>query len=82
MSRRRRGNGAPWAERETLDAEGAAEERILLGLRTVEGAEAAAFGTLGIADRVAGPGRRRLPGTATGGSSRRARALTGSGRPC
>ncbi|NBW08236.1 MAG: radical SAM family heme chaperone HemW [Caulobacteraceae bacterium] len=45
---------SPWAEREALDAEGAAEERILLGLRTVEGAEAAAFDTLGIADRVAG----------------------------
>ena len=44
---------SPWAERETLDAEGAAEERILLGLRTVEGAEAAAFDTLGVADRVA-----------------------------
>jgi putative oxygen-independent coproporphyrinogen III oxidase len=47
-------NGAPWAEREVLDAEGAAEERVLLGLRTVEGAETAAFGTLGISDRVTG----------------------------
>ena len=46
--------GKPWAERDALDAEGAAEERILLGLRTVEGAEASTFGTLGIADRVAG----------------------------
>jgi putative oxygen-independent coproporphyrinogen III oxidase len=46
--------GDPWAERETLDAEGAAEERILLGLRTVEGAEAAAFETLVLGDRVAG----------------------------
>jgi putative oxygen-independent coproporphyrinogen III oxidase len=46
--------GAPWAERETLDAEGAAEEQILLGLRTVEGAEAAAFETLVLGDRVAG----------------------------
>ncbi len=44
--------GLPWAEREALDAEGAAEERILLGLRTVEGAEAAAFDTLGIGDAV------------------------------
>lgn len=45
--------GAPWTEREALDAEGAAEERVLLGLRTVEGAEASAFDTLGVADRVA-----------------------------
>ncbi|QTC90952.1 radical SAM family heme chaperone HemW [Brevundimonas goettingensis] len=43
---------SPWAEREALDAEGAAEERILLGLRTVEGAEASLFDTLGITDRV------------------------------
>jgi putative oxygen-independent coproporphyrinogen III oxidase len=46
--------GSPWAEREMLDTEGAAEERILLGLRTVEGAEASVFETLGITDRVAG----------------------------
>jgi putative oxygen-independent coproporphyrinogen III oxidase len=46
--------GAPWAEHETLDPDGAAEERILLGLRTVEGVEAAAFEALGIADRVTG----------------------------
>ena len=43
----------PWAECETLDAEGAAEERILLGLRTVEGVQSAAFESLGLADRVA-----------------------------
>ncbi len=29
--------GAPWSERETLDTMAAAEERVLLGLRTVEG---------------------------------------------
>lgn len=29
---------APWMEQETLDLRGAAEERVLLGLRTVEGA--------------------------------------------
>jgi len=46
--------GAPWAERDTLDPQAAAEERILLGLRTVEGAEMAAFNALGIADRIAG----------------------------
>jgi oxygen-independent coproporphyrinogen-3 oxidase len=43
---------SPWAERETLDADSAAEERILLGLRTVEGAELAAFETLAVADRL------------------------------
>ena len=29
--------GSPWSDRETLDTRGAAEERLLLGLRTVEG---------------------------------------------
>lgn len=43
----------PWAEREVLDAEGAAEERILLGLRTVEGVESSAFETLGLSAKVA-----------------------------
>jgi len=47
-------DASPWAERETLDAEGSAEERILLGLRTVEGTEIAALEALGVADRVAG----------------------------
>lgn len=45
--------GSPWAERETLDAEEAAEERILLGLRTVEGAPLSAFEAVGAADKVA-----------------------------
>jgi putative oxygen-independent coproporphyrinogen III oxidase len=45
--------GSPWSERETLDAEEAAEERILLGLRTVEGAPLAAFEAVGASDRVA-----------------------------
>jgi putative oxygen-independent coproporphyrinogen III oxidase len=44
--------GSPWAERETLDAVSAAEERILLGLRTVEGAPMAAFEAVGAAERV------------------------------
>lgn len=48
------GATAPWAEREALDDAGAAEERILLGLRTVEGAPQAAFETLGLSP-VAGP---------------------------
>ncbi len=39
--------GAPWADREALDARGAAEERVLLGLRTVEGAALADLTALG-----------------------------------
>ena len=38
---------APWIERETLDLRGAAEERVLLGLRTVEGAALADLTALG-----------------------------------
>ncbi|WP_395650511.1 radical SAM family heme chaperone HemW [Brevundimonas sp.] len=45
--------GAPWAEQEAMDHLAAAEERILLGLRTVEGAPLAAFETLGATARVA-----------------------------
>ena len=45
--------GAPWAERQALDPAGAAEERILLGLRTIEGAPLDAFRTLGAEDRIA-----------------------------
>ncbi|MBJ7484414.1 radical SAM family heme chaperone HemW [Brevundimonas sp.] len=45
--------GAPWAEREAMDGLAAAEERILLGLRTVEGAPLAAFETVGAVERVA-----------------------------
>lgn len=41
------GAGSPWAEREALDAVTAAEERTLLGLRTVEGARLADLRTLG-----------------------------------
>jgi oxygen-independent coproporphyrinogen-3 oxidase len=44
---------SPWAEREVLDAEGAAEERILLGLRTVEGAESSAFEMLRLSTKAA-----------------------------
>jgi oxygen-independent coproporphyrinogen-3 oxidase len=40
--------GSPWSERETLAPRAAAEERILLGLRTVEGAAAAEFAALGL----------------------------------
>ena len=41
------GAGAPWSERELLDPRAAAEERVLLGLRTVEGAALADLATLG-----------------------------------
>ena len=44
--------GAPWVEREAMDDLAAAEERILLGLRTVEGAPLAAFETVGATGRV------------------------------
>ena len=47
-------SGSPWAERETLNREGAAEERLLLGLRTVEGAPMTAVEALGIDNRVVG----------------------------
>lgn len=43
-----------WVERESLDDAGAAEERLLLGLRTVEGAPMAAVERLGIGTRVDG----------------------------
>ncbi|MNU91406.1 Oxygen-independent coproporphyrinogen-III oxidase 1 [compost metagenome] len=42
--------GAPWAERETLDAPGAAEERVLLGLRTVEGVPLTLLYALGLSE--------------------------------
>ena len=47
------GTGAPWAEREGLEARAAAEERVLLGLRTDEGAALADLATL---DRTAAAG--------------------------
>ncbi|MNS83447.1 Oxygen-independent coproporphyrinogen-III oxidase 1 [compost metagenome] len=46
--------GTPWVERETLDPLGAAEELVLLGLRTVEGAPLATLQTLGLSD-TSGP---------------------------
>jgi oxygen-independent coproporphyrinogen-3 oxidase len=42
--------GAPWVERETLDAPGAAEELVLLGLRTVEGVPLSLLQTLGLSE--------------------------------
>jgi len=69
--------GAPWAECETLDARSAAEERLLLGLRTVEGVATADLGALGLsldAEPVAGlivggflaSGQGRISATARG----------------
>ena len=40
--------GAPWVEADSLDAEGAAEERVLLGLRTVEGVPTTVFQALSL----------------------------------
>ena len=40
--------GTPWTECERLDAAGAAEERLLLGLRTVEGAPVRLLASLGL----------------------------------
>jgi oxygen-independent coproporphyrinogen-3 oxidase len=42
------GAGLPWAEREAMDAAGEAEERALLGLRTVEGVPLANLAPLGL----------------------------------
>ena len=40
--------GSPWAEQDRLSPADAAEERLLLGLRTVEGAPAALLVDLGL----------------------------------
>ncbi|MNT06556.1 Oxygen-independent coproporphyrinogen-III oxidase 1 [compost metagenome] len=45
-------NGAPWAEREALDPLGAAEELVLLGLRTVEGVPLGTLTALGLSDQT------------------------------
>lgn len=44
--------GTPWSDTDRQDAAEAAEERILLGLRTVEGARTADLATLGLAARA------------------------------
>ena len=46
--------GSPWAERNGLDPAEADEERVLLGLRTVEGVQAGALSRLGLDGRVDG----------------------------
>ncbi|MDI1325350.1 MAG: radical SAM family heme chaperone HemW [Brevundimonas sp.] len=51
------GAGAPWSEREAQSVRDAAEEKVLLGLRTVEGVEGDVFAALGLspeADPLAG----------------------------
>jgi len=45
--------GTPWSDREGMDAAEAAEERVLLGLRTVEGAPMRAFELLRVVGKVA-----------------------------
>ncbi|MNU87622.1 radical SAM family heme chaperone HemW [Brevundimonas sp. CEF1] len=45
-------HGSPWAEREALDASGAAEELVLLGLRTVEGVSLATLAALDLSDQT------------------------------
>lgn len=44
--------GTPWSERETLDPRAAAEERLLLGLRTVEGVAETDLAALDLSGRV------------------------------
>ncbi len=44
---------SPWVGRETMDRAGAAEERIFMGLRTVEGAPVGAFKAAGADGRIA-----------------------------
>lgn len=42
------GRGEPWAESSSMAADEAAEERVLLGLRTVEGVELSVLASLGL----------------------------------
>lgn len=44
--------GAPWSEEEALDARAADEERLLLGLRTLEGSDAGLVARLGLSGRA------------------------------
>jgi len=46
--------GTPWSEQETLDPRAAAEERLLLGLRTVEGVALTDLAALDLTARVDG----------------------------
>ncbi len=47
-------SGTPWSEQETLDPRAAAEERLLLGLRTVEGVALTDLKALDLTARVKG----------------------------
>ncbi|MFC5344849.1 radical SAM family heme chaperone HemW [Brevundimonas staleyi] len=47
-------SGTPWSEQETLDHRAAAEERLLLGLRTVEGVALSDLAALDLTARVDG----------------------------
>ena len=71
--------GTPWSERETQDARGAAEERLLLGLRTVEGVAVTDLAPLGLS-----PDAEPVSGLIADGFLARAEgrlAATGKGRP-
>ena len=71
--------GSPWAEREALDASGAAEELVLLGLRTVEGVSLTTLQALGLSDQT-GPLADLLADGFLALSQGRV-AATASGRP-
>ena len=45
-------SGTPWVERETLDPSGAAEELVLLGLRTVEGVPLTTLAALDLSEQT------------------------------
>ena len=67
---------APWSDVQALSAVEADEERLLLGLRTLEGVEAQLIARLGLEDRVRDLSARGLV-SETGGRI----AATASGRP-
>ena len=47
-------SGSPWSEQDALDPRAAAEERLLLGLRTVEGVSLIELGALDLSGRMDG----------------------------
>lgn len=71
--------GTPWVERETLDVSGAAEERVLLGLRTVEGVPLALLHALGLSETTGPLAELIADGFVALGDGRV--AATASGRP-
>lgn len=68
--------GTPWSEQETLDSRAAAEERLLLGLRTVEGVAVADLVSLDLTARVEGLVEDGFLAVSTGRV-----AATATGRP-